>query len=289
VGTGEPFICFHLPRPQRLKSVVLVASSKDIAAKNMYSFIKKEFGEEFRVGSYEVLLRLVDKEVLYIKEPKDLGANKSDAIIVLSRHSGTPGGPIITTHVPGNFGPAAYGGEERKISIAMPLFMKNFLIKVRNKAETIGYPIALEPTHHGPSLDAPISFVEVGSIEENWKDPKACKTVALSVIEALSEGQKQKFTPAIAIGGLHLNPKFTKIELNSNYAIGHFVRKLDTNYLDLEMLNKAVRRSTSMAQVAILDWKGIKGEKRKEITGLLTELGIKVIKTKDALRGEEVA
>jgi D-tyrosyl-tRNA(Tyr) deacylase len=86
-----------------------------------------------------------------------------------------------------------------------------------------------------------------------------------------------------------LNTKFTKIELNSNYAIGHFVRKLDTEYLDLEMLNKAVRRSTPMAQVAILDWKGIKGEKRKEIIGLLTKLGIKVIKTKDALRGERVA
>ncbi len=285
----EPFICLHPLKPKRLKSIVLVASLKDIAAKNIYSLIKNEFGEEFKVGGYEIILRPTEKEVLYAKEPKDLGAEGFDAIIVLSRHSGTPGGPIITTHVPGNFGPAVYGGEDRKISIAMPLFMKNFLIKVRNRAEAIGYPIALEPTHHGPSFDIPISFVEVGSSEENWKDLRACKAVAHSVIEALSEWQEQKLTPAIAIGGLHLNAKFTKIELNSNYAIGHFIRKLDTEYLDLEMLDKAIRRSIPMAQVAILDRKGIKGGKRKEIIELLTQLEVRMIKTKDALRGEGVA
>ncbi|RLG48545.1 MAG: hypothetical protein DRN90_03415 [Thermoproteota archaeon] len=269
-----------------MKSVVLVASSQDIAAKNMYSILKNELGEEIRVGKCKISLKKVEKKVLYVREPKELGAEQADAIIVLSRHSGTPGGPIITTHVPGNFGPSVYGGEDRKISIAMPFFMKNFLKAVQKGAEEIGYPIALEPTHHGPSLDTPIAFVEVGSNEENWKDLRACKVVALSVIKALEMEREGKFTPAIAIGGPHLNSKFTEIELTSNYAIGHFVRKLDTEYLDLEMLREAVNRNTATAQVAILDWKGIKGEKRREIIGFLADLGVQVIKTKNALRGE---
>ena len=260
-----------------------------MAAKNMYSLLKSEFGEEFRVGECEIFLRKVEGEALYAKEPKDLEGEGSDAIIVLSRHSGTPGGPIITTHVPGNFGPAIYGGEDRKISIAMPFFMKNFLRAVRSRAEGIGYPIALEPTHHGPSLDVPMAFVEVGSSEENWKDIRACKAVVLSVVEALSTRREQKFTPAIAIGGLHLNPKFTRLELTSEYAIGHFIRKLDTKYLDLDMLRKAINRSVTKARVAILDWKGIKGEKRREIVELLENLNVRVIRTKNALRGEKLA
>ena len=169
-------------KPKRLKLVVLVASSKDAAARNMYSLLKNEFGDEFKVGNCEILLRLLEKEVLYVKRLKDLRAEKSNTIIVLSRHSGAPGGPIITTHVPGNFGPSIYGGEQRKISIAMPFFMKNFLKLVQKGASEIGYPVALEPTHHGPSLDIPIAFVEVGSNEENWKDIRACNLVAFSVI-----------------------------------------------------------------------------------------------------------
>ncbi len=272
-----------------LKSVVLVASSQDTAAKNMYSFLKNEFGEEIKVDKCKIALQKVEKKVLYVKEPEELGAEEASAIIVLSRHSGTPGGPIVTTHVPGNFGPSVYGGEDRKISIAMPFFMKNFLKAAHKVAEEIGYPTALEPTHHGPSLDIPISFVEVGSNEENWRDLRACKAVALSVIKAFETEQNGKFTPAIAIGGPHLNSKFTEIELTSNYAIGHFVRKLDTEYLDLDMLREAVNRNTARARIAILDWKGIKGEKRREIIGFLADLDVQVIKAKNALRGEQIA
>lgn len=266
----------------------MAASLKDVAAMNMYSIIKSEYGEEFEVRGRRIILRKVEGEVLYIKEPSDIGAEEADAIIVLSRHSGTPGGPIITTHVPGNFGPASYGGKDKKVSIAMPFFMKNFLRAIESRAKEIGYPIALEPTHHGPSLDIPIAFVEVGSTEENWKDLRACKLVAFSTIEALRIRQEKKYTPAIAIGGPHLNSKFSKLELTSKYAIGHFIRKLDTKYLDLEMLKEAINRNTIKAQVAIIDWKGIKGERRREIVRSLECLNVQIIKAKNALRGEKL-
>ena len=272
-----------------MKSIALVASSKDIAAMNMYSIIKSEYGEEFEVKECKVVLRKVKGEVLHVKEPSDVGAEEADAIIVLSRHSGTPGGPIITTHVPGNFGPAIYGGKDKKIGIAMPFFMKNFLRAIEDKAREIGYPIALEPTHHGPSLDIPMAFVEVGSTEENWKDLRACKLVALSTIEALKMEEEKKYTPAIAIGGPHLNSKFSKLELVSEYAIGHFIRKLDTEYLDLEMLREAINRNTIKARVAILDWKGIRGERRREIVKSLEHLDVQVIRARNALRGEKLA
>lgn len=266
-----------------MKSAFIVASSSDLAARNMYSLILKEFGEEFMIGGCKVSLVKVEGEVLHAKKPEDIGAKNANFIIILSRHSGTPGGPIITTHVSGNFGPAIYGGEEREIGVSMPFFMKNFLMMVKRRADEIGYPVALEPTHHGPSLDVPLAFVEVGSNERNWKDLRACKAVAVSAVEAITS--EAKFIPAIAIGGPHLNDKFTKIELNSKYAIGHFVRKLDTEYLDLEMLEKALNRSCPKAEVAILDWKGIKGEKKREIVEMLEKLEVPVIKARKALKG----
>ena len=33
------------------------------------------------------------------------------------------------------------------------------------------YDITLEATHHGPLLDSPTLYLEIGSDEERWSDP----------------------------------------------------------------------------------------------------------------------
>ncbi len=44
-------------------------------------------------------------------------------------------------------------------------------------------------THHGPSLDVPTMFVELGSSETQWRDSKAAQAVAHSAMHAIANFQ----------------------------------------------------------------------------------------------------
>src|SRR2546428_10273485 len=48
--------------------------------------------------------------------------------------------------------------------------MTEVLRAVRREAEGLSYAVTFEATHHGPVLDAPSFFIEVGSTEKEWRD-----------------------------------------------------------------------------------------------------------------------
>ena len=67
---------------------------------------------------------------------------------------------------------------------------------------------------------------------------------------------------------------------NSDIAIGHCCPKYNLESLDKEMLQQMVNRTIPKPKIAILDWKGIGGEKQRLIS-LCEELGLEVKKTKN--------
>src|ERR1035437_5081278 len=95
-------------------------------------------------------------------------------VVFISRHSSQTGRPTLSVHTPGNFGDAELGGLPRTVSVSPGLAMQNALkALVHYKDELcLDYEVSFECTHHGPSLNVPAMFVELGSSEVQWKDSK---------------------------------------------------------------------------------------------------------------------
>ncbi len=264
--------------------IVLLYSKMDLAGLNMAKEIEDSMGEQFELKNKKIELISFEREVLYARSEEELGVKEFDFVVVLSRHSGTPHHPIFTAHVPGNFGRAKYGGKSFKLGVAIPSLMKEYLQEVSKKAPSIGYWVGFEPTHHGPTLDIPMAFLEIGCDETSWNDPNGVNVAANSVIRGLENWETGKYIPAIAFGGPHINEHFTNIALHTDIALGHTARKLDAEWVDKVMIQQAIDKNGENPQLAIIDNKGLKGEDRRRIESALRDLDIKAIRVKKLLR-----
>ena len=136
----------------------------------------------------------------------------------------------------------------------------------------LDYEVSYECTHHGPSLNVPAMFAELGSSPKQWKDMKAAEVVAQAAVAAVSECSC--CSVALGIGGPHYNKKFTKLALTTQRAFGHIIPKYALGEVDGEIIRQCVERTLEPVDSAVLDWKGIKGEHKPNIVAALEELGV---------------
>ncbi len=193
------------------------------------------------------------------------------AIIYISRHSSKSGTPTLSVHTPGNLGDAQKGGLAGKVSIASASRMKVALLElVRHRdALKIDYQVSYECTHHGPSLDVPAMFVELGSSPKQWGDEKAAEAVAHATMAAAS-AQLESSTVALGIGGPHYSAKFTAMALEGDSSFGHMIPKYAIPHVDSAMIGQCIERTLEKVQAVFLDWKGIRGADR---SGLMKTVG----------------
>ena len=194
--------------------------------------------------------------------------------VFLSRHSSAKAIPTLSVHTPGNLAEAKFGGNPRTVSVSPALAMKNALQTMAKLTDERGldYEVSYECTHHGPSLDAPAMFVELGSSPEQWKDMKAAEVVAHSAVAAVSDCSG--CSVALGIGGPHYNKKFTKLALTTEAAFGHMIPKYALTDVDAEILEQCFERTLETVDSVVLDWKGIKGEHKPKIVAALEKLGV---------------
>lgn len=197
-----------------------------------------------------------------------------ELFIFLSRHSSAKGIPTLSVHTPGNLSEARFGGEPGKVSISPASAMKNALLEMSRltKERELEFEVSYECTHHGPSLNSPTMFVELGSSSKQWKNVKAAEVVADSAVAALSNFTS--YNVNLGIGGPHYNSKFTKLALQSDRAFGHMIPKYALSNLDLDVIKQCVEKTLETVDTVVLDWKGIKGEYKKKIIELVTEIGL---------------
>jgi len=205
---------------------------------------------------------------------------KEDFLIFVSRHKSEKGTNSLTVHTPGNWKSADFGGQTGEVCPCSAFFLKHIFKILTEKAKDSGYPVSLEVTHHGPYLEKPCCFIEIGSSEKQWEDKKAARIVASTVKQAIDTyNEKYDWIPAIGIGGPHYCPNLNKIQLSSKYALGHIIPEYMLP-LTKFMLNQALNKTIEKPKIAILDWKGIgKSEQRKEILQLLDYSKIKAIRS----------
>lgn len=270
--------------------IFFVASRVDLAGLNIAKSLLKllnfrETNEKlcgntvysaFTQNSEEAKLVFTDDEPVNTQNlpyPKNLRM-----VIFISRHRSRSGTPTLSVHTPGNIGEAALGGLPRKVSISPASAMKAALVEMEKARDEMGLPyeVSYECTHHGPSLDIPAMFAELGSSTEQWRDVKAAEAVARGAVAAAVN--REIYQAILGIGGQHYNNKFTRIALTSNVAFGHMIPKYALSNFDEYMLRQCVMKTVEHVERALLDWKGIRGADKEPLIKLLKTIGLEMEK-----------
>jgi len=221
------------------------------------------------------------KHPIYLTE-KDLPKLKTDFIIFASTHKSETNKPSLSLHPPGNFRNADFGGKPGKISNTSAQLLKYLFQQLNKNSQHLKdkYEITLECTHHGPSINTPCAFIEIGSTEKQYQDKQAGKTIAKTIL-SLQNFKPKSQIPAIGIGGPHYCPNFNKIQLNSKYAISHIIPSYQFP-ITKSMLQQAEQQTKEQVKEIILDWKGCgNSEQRNQIVNLLNKLNLKYKRTSE--------
>ena len=261
------------------KKILIVASKLDAAGINITTQLSK-FGD---FNFY-----LVDKEIIYTENLDLEKINQYDFIIFASKHKSKSGEKTLSVHAPGNWRIADLGGEKEKACKTSAFFMKQFFEQLHKRSEEYhlkDYKITLEATHHGPLIDKPCVFVEIGSTIEEWKNRKVGFVLAKALNETLKNLHKNEYNEvAVGIGGPHYCPNFNKIQLNSNIAVSHIIPKYSFP-LNEEMVTEEMEKTDEEVDLVLMDWKGLGGaEEREKIIKILDKLHIDYRKTGEASR-----
>ncbi len=186
---------------------------------------------------------------------------KTDYFIFATRHQSKAGVKSLCVHPIGNFSKALLGGKDKELISTMPSYMKAGVLELSKINTLTGFEIAFEATHHGPYLEKPCMFIEIGSSEKEWKDEKAGSIIAKTILEIVKS--EKKYRSCIVLGGSHYNAVAKKIILNTEYAVGHVCPKHSLKDLDSEMIKCMIKKSDDQIEFAVLDWKGLGNEKQR--------------------------
>ena len=202
-----------------------------------------------------------------------LNGVKAQLIVFVGRHSSASQVPSMTVHSLGNFGTQAnLGGRPRSLSIASPITMRSILVRMSEFQSAVGK--TYEATHHGPLLDIPSAFAELGGSNAAMHDKQAAAIVADAVVGAVKHPAGNPHAKvAIGIGGNHYPSKFTKLAIENGYAFSHIVSKYSLAD-SIDMLDQAVDRSSPRPEIAVIDWKSINSVTRENVIRRLEGIGI---------------
>ena len=277
-----------------MQHIAIISSSKDTAGVNIRNnlielFHFEKLNEKFEnndIFEYNVIthkiikLYLINDDVIF-SENIDKKIN-ADVFIFASKHRSKEHTPSFAVHPIGNWSKAEFGGQEGKLCFSSSFLLKNLFIELSNVAKNTNFKLTLEATHHGPYVEKPAVFVEIGSGEKEWSDVSNGKIIAKIIIQAL-ENETKNYKSCIVLGGGHYNQAGNKIMLKTEYAIGHICPKYLLKYLNEEMLMQAMNKTIPKPDIILMDWKGL-GQFKQKIITLLENLDVKYQRVQNILR-----
>ena len=209
------------------------------------------------------------------REVEDLGF-KVDEVIFMSKHSAKSGTPALTVHPIGNYHGNEFGGREGALVKANPPLMSDALRRIVQRNDMPENQLCFEVTHHGPWLERPTFFIEVGSIQEHWENKHAAGILA-HVIEDLDP--HPEYPVAVGVGGGHYAPRFTEIALSYNVNIGHMLPNYQMEGRDDEDIARMLRLAceASGTRLVYLHRKSMKGAEARRLSSLIESAGLEPI------------
>ncbi len=270
------------------KPVLIAYSVQDPAGVNIKNRLVEDFhfqpSEETLHGLpiYQLgAVKLVGVQS-HIIEAEDLAeVFKPEYAIFASKHVSESGEQAFTTHTPGlTHEYANHEIPQPLLGWAYPQKMKAALLHLtqnRERYDLDGYKVSFEATHHGPvNLPFPVTFVEIGSREENWQDPVAGRLAAEAILSATSSEITDE--GAVGFGGGHYAPKHTQITLEEKIAVGHTIPKYALPEFDEKLFEAAVEKTMGGCKKVVIDWKGVRGEIRRSVEAAASTRGLEVIR-----------
>ena len=285
-------------------TVLIISSTEDPASTHIkHSLLEhspwEEHGSFYNTPVYRhtsmknlALVTIPDKKIRHENIDIELHDQLSltpDIAIFLSRHRSKTGEPTLTVHPIGNFSDAQFGGQPKTLIPTVPKLMTHLLrLIAKNLQKTdLTYKVCYEVTHHGPYLQIPTVFVEVGSTEIQWQQKEPATIIATSLLEMLPSHQNEDDFPKdipvlIGIGGGHYAPRFTEIALQKNVAFGHMIPtyKIDEGAITDEILEQAMQKTPGFNGV-YLHKKDLKKSQVTYFRNWFQTRGITVISSKD--------
>ncbi len=270
--------------------IAIISSTKDKASTNIKNILLdnfnfKEAEEKYcdnqvyynAINNKTITIHTIDSELIHKENiDKDIDA---DLFLFISKHRAQEERKNLTVHPIGNFGKAEFGGREKSLCFVSSLFFKSIFNELAKNAANSQYEATVEATHHGPYLEKPALFIEIGSTEKEWEDKEAGKIVAQSIINSIKDyantidNINKDINSAFIIGGGHYSHIANKLMLKDGFAAGHICGKYNLENLDAALIKEAMEKTIPKASFALLDWKGL-GKEKQRIVRLLEESNI---------------
>ena len=271
------------------EKAAIIVSSKDPAGINIKENLLKFFEETGETFEGSKIYKKGNLKLYTTKKDSILSENidkKIDAgfFLFATKHQSAAGKESFTVHSIGNFGDAKYGGKNKELVQTNPNLVKELINKLKNKAKGTNHEITIEATHHGPYMEKPCTFIEIGSNKKSWENKDYGKIIAETITEVFDIPINQ-YKTFIVLGGSHYNHIANKILLETDYTIGHICPKHQLQNLDYNLLKQMKEKSNS--DEVILDWKGLSQNKR-DVIKLLEKTKTNYKKSKELFNKDSV-
>ena len=138
----------------------------------------------------------------------------------------------------------------------------------------LDYEVSYEGTHHGPTLNLPVMFVELGSSETQWSDLAAARVVGDAAMTAITNFSDESGAAVLGIGGPHYNQKFSRMAMSGEAAFGHMIPKYAVSTVDAEMIMQCAQKTLEKVSLAVLDWKGLLSQDKPKLMSALQTTGL---------------
>lgn len=238
-----------------------------------------------------------------------------DEIIFPSRHSASSGKPSLTLHpigVPhlelGEVPP--FGGKSGEAPPPSTRIAEWWRLLQSMAAETEldqSFELTLEVTHHGPYIEVPSLFIEIGSTNQTWPHIGAAELLAdiiaqglgLKGDEGLGEWKEEEHSGqlvVVTLGGGHYAPRANKLGSMQGIWIGHMLATYALPFIKPESEGEipggtwkqaidAALKTTKQSFpggniVCSMDKKAFRGWQRQGIRDHLQSIGIPLLTTK---------
>lgn len=203
-----------------------------------------------------------------------------DSVVFLSRHKAASGIPTLTVHPIGNFSKADYGGRPGTLVNSSPDMMTSALRDLQRNSVGLGFQVSFEVTHHGPYLESPTMYIEIGSSEANWGNQDAARAIAA----ALLSPNPIKAPKAIGIGGGHYAPRFSEVVATKRVSFGHMIPNHYADHADDDAMRTAVTMAMEKsdgARLVYIHKKSMSRARATHLRHLVTSMGAEAIDSSD--------
>ena len=248
----------------------------------VYTYLKKAL--LVSINSYHLFFDNIGTRVQDELDMQEMNL-KINTVIFASKHKSASGLRTLTVHPVGNFNKAEYGGKPNELVPAAP-YMMTMAYRILHQQAIEGkldHSVTFEATHHGPYLNTPSFFIEIGSDETAWCETNAARSLAQTIIKLLElevKGSYKDFPVAIGIGGGHYAPRHSDVARKKRISFGHIIPSYAIPDITEYMLERVVAR-TPDSKYVYFHRKALKKDKYRELKTWFTDYGLIVVSSDD--------